>query len=219
MRNGLIVLLAAGGLVAVAVVEGIRSNRWGAPADTEQAASKLANIPSTFGAWEGMDQPLDEKIVKVAEATGNVSRSYLNRKNGERVGVLILVGPTGPIGAHTPDICYAGLGYSCKSTPAKKSIAFQGGSTANFWNARFEKVSVDEKALIVYWAWSVNGIDWRAASNPRTEFALQSYLYKLYLVATESSDNLNRDSHQNPIVPFLDEFLPVLKTALSSAPG
>src|SRR5580698_6104219 len=111
MQKGLIVILAAGLVVAVALVEGIRTNRWGTAEDIQAAAKKLDYIPREFGPWVGTDAPIDEKIIRIAEASGNVSRTYMNRKNGERINVLLLCGPTGPIGAHTPEYCYGGIGY------------------------------------------------------------------------------------------------------------
>ena len=93
--------------------------------------------------------------------------------------------PAGPIGAHTPDVCYGGLGYSCKGKPARKGIAFANDGHSSFWTARFEKVSNTEEPLRVYWAWSTNG-DWQAASNPRSDFALKGALYKLYVVRSDN---------------------------------
>src|ERR1700722_7885056 len=106
MPRGLVVLVAVIVVVAVAVLEGIRSNRWGETEDVRIAAGKLDRAPREFGNWVGVDTPQDAKILRVAEAVGNVSRHYSNRKNGDQIDVLILCGPTGPIGAHTPDVCY-----------------------------------------------------------------------------------------------------------------
>jgi hypothetical protein len=218
MRSGLIVFLAAGVVVAVALIEGNRSNRWGATAEIQIAAGKLERVPSEFGSWVGTDSPLDEKIVRIAEAAGNVSRSYVNSKNGDRINVLLLCGPSGPIGAHTPDICYGGLGYSCSGNPTVKGMALPNGGRASFWTARFEKASVTEGSLRVYWAWGVNG-DWEATANPRTDFALQPSLYKLYLVRVDNPTTRDRDSNQDPFDLFLTEFLPLVKTALTADPG
>lgn len=216
MRSGLIVFLAAGLVVAVALIEGIRSNRWGATEDFQVAARKLERVPREFGAWVGTDSPLDEKIIRIAEAVGNLSRSYVNRKNGERINVLLLCGPTGPIGAHTPDVCYEGIGFSCKGNPTAKGFVLPNGGRASFWTARFEKPSAIEGALRVYWAWSVNG-DWEATKNPRTDFALQTLLYKLYVVRAENPAIRGEPNH-DPVDEFLTEFLPLVKTALTADP-
>lgn len=217
LRNVLIAFLAAGAIAAVAIVEGIRSNRWGATVDIQVAARKLDNVPRDFGNWKGTDTPIDDKIIRIAEAVGNVSRNYVNTKNGEQINVLLLCGPSGPIGAHTPEVCYGGLGFACKGKPARKPVTYANDGSATFWSARFEKKSLNEEALRVYWAWSANG-DWEAALNPRAEFALKPVLYKLYLV--RGDDQLSRvaDPNQEPIDMFLHEFLPIVKNALTTEP-
>src|SRR5438128_10236537 len=105
MPRGLVIALAAGLVIAVAVFEGMRSNRWGASEDMKAAAAKLERIPREFGEWIGTDSQLDRKIVDMAEAVGYLNRGYVNRKTGERFDVLLLCGPSGAIGAHTPDVC------------------------------------------------------------------------------------------------------------------
>jgi hypothetical protein len=167
-----------------------------------------------FGSWVGVDSPLDEKIIRVAEAAGNVSRSYLNRKNGDRLNVLLLCGPTGPIGSHTPDVCYGGIGFACKVKPARKGIAIPNSGVATFWTATFERQAATEEALKVYWAWSVNG-DWEAVANPRTEFALKTFLYKLYAVRADNPTTRGQGTNQDPVEQFLVEFLPLVKSALT----
>jgi hypothetical protein len=219
MRNGLIAVFASGAIIAVAIVEGIRSNRWGATEDIQAAARKLESIPSQFGPWVGTDSPIDEKIIRVAEAVGNVSRSYVNSKNGSRINVLLLCGPSGPIGAHTPDICYGGLGFACKGKPSRKSVVYPSNGSCSFWTARFEKKSFNDEAIRIYWAWSASG-DWEAANDPRLDFALKSVLYKLYLVREDDPANrATKDSGPEPIEAFLEDFLPIVKTALTAVPG
>ncbi len=218
MRNGLIAILAAGAIVAVAIFEGIRSNRWGTTEDMKAAAAKLEKIPSEFGPWVGTESPIDEKSYRTAEAVGNVSRKYRNRKNGDQVDVLLLCGPTGPIGAHTPEVCYGGLGFACKGKPTRKSIVYPSNGIGSFWTARFEKNSFTEEALQVYWAWSTNG-DWEASTNPRADFALRSVLYKMQVQRGNYPANQERDLNKEAIEVFLNDFLPIVKTALISSPG
>lgn len=214
MRNGLIAIVAAGAIVAVAIVEGIRTNRWGASEDITAAAGKLERIPMNIGPWEGTDTPIDDKSYRVSEAVGSVSRSYVNSKIGERVNVLLLCGPTGPIAAHTPDVCYRGMGFTCQGKPNRKSLVLPSNLSASFWTARFEKKSLNDVAEKIYWAWSTNG-DWEAVNEPRTDFALRSVLYKLYLTRADGPVNQAHDSRKDPIDLFLEDFAPIVKTVLN----
>jgi hypothetical protein len=208
MPRGLLIVLAAALVIGVALVEGLRSNRWGESEDLKAAAAKLERVPREFGVWNGSDTTLDPKLVEKAEAVGYVSRQYVNRKNGERIEVLLLCGPSGPIGAHTPDVCYGGLGYKCIGKPIPRRVDFANAS-ATFWTGRFEKQSPTDNPLRVYWAWGVNG-EWQASDNPRTDFAFRGALFKLYVVHQEKSGT---EALANE---FLTEFLPLVKHALTA---
>jgi hypothetical protein len=214
MARGLMIAVAVVVVVAVAILEGMRSNRWGETEDLRLASSKLDKVPRAFGDWVSTESPLDDKVLKVAEATGNVSRIYTNSKSGVRISVLLLCGPTGPIGAHTPDICYGGLGYACHGEPARKSVVI-GKQGASFWTARFEKKTPTDDPLVVWWGWGLDG-EWEASSSPRTDYALRGVLYKLYLVRTDNPIDRGRDPNSEPIELFLNEFLPPVKSALAA---
>ena len=212
MPRTLLIIGALALLVAAAVVEGVRSNRWGASEDLKAAAAKLQNVPPAFGSWTSTENPIDAEILKKAEAVGSVSRVYENKNDRSKVSVLLLCGRSGPIGAHTPDICYAGLGFTMHGREIGKK---NGDST--YWTGKFEKPNGD--ALMVSWAWSVNGT-WAAAENPRLDFVGHDALYKLYV--TRGLSPTERDSitapDPDPTNEFLKEFLPEVKKALAS-PG
>ncbi|MDY3552099.1 exosortase-associated EpsI family protein [Gemmata sp. JC717] len=211
--RGAVIGLAVVGLGAAAYVEGSRSGRWGAPAERKAAAAKLADVPRTFGAWTSQDVPLDEKVVRVAEADGYVQRNYRSGKTGAEVTVLLLCGPSGPIGAHTPEYCYAGNGYAVAGAPEKRTVAV-GSAGASYWSARFERQSPPGDPLRVCWMWGTDG-DWEAADNPR--LGLKTTMYKLYVVRSEPV--ALRDSATDPAHEFLTEFLPEVKKALSVPPA
>ncbi len=212
-RKWLVIVVAVVGLAVAAVVEGKLSNRWGVSSDVLAAAAKLDGVPATFGAWTSEEVPMSEKVLKVAEATGHVSRSYTNRKNGSQVSVLLLCGPSGPIGAHTPEVCYAGNGFAMIGEAQKKTVTPLNQTAATYWSARFEKKS-PPSALRVCWMWGTDG-DWEASTNAR--FGLRIALYKLYVVRNEPETGATRGNDRDPINEFLMDFLPEVKKALADA--
>lgn len=214
MPRGLLIVLAAVLVVGVAVFEGLRSNRWGDSEDVKLAAARLERVPRQVGAWHSSaDKTIDPKVVEKAEAAGYVSREYVNRNTGVRLEVLLLCGPSGPIGAHTPEVCYGGLGYECVGKPRPRTLTVANGPTpATLWNAGFQKKDPHDNPLRVYWAWGVDG-DWKASEEPRIDFAQQRALFKLYVVHHETAAGLD------PAKEFFDEFLPALKVALSPDPN
>jgi hypothetical protein len=215
---GIAVIALIGAAVIDRRVSDVRSG------DVKASAAKLEGVPREFGAWMSTEVPMDEKIVRVAEAAGYVSRSYTNRKTGARVGVLLLCGPTGPIGAHEPKYCYAGNGFDMSGTPEKKAVALPGGATATYWSVRFEKKSsADEPPVRVCWTWGADG-EWRAAADPRTEYALHRALYKLYVTRAESLTPTGVPvttvgNMPDPVHEFLTDFLPEVNKALAAPPA
>lgn len=211
MMKALLVGAAAAMLAGAGVVEGWRSGRW-ASEDRTAAAAKLQVIPLRAGDWVGTDLPIDPKLIRVAEASGHIQRVYRNERTGEVVTVLMLCGPSGPIGAHTPEYCYAGLGFTQAGASSRKAMEFDGGH-ATYFAARFEKPGAGETPLQVCWAWGVDG-DWVASESPRRDFALRNVLYKLYVNRPASTDPKNT---ADPVPAFLAAFLPEVKKVLAPA--
>lgn len=197
-------------LVAAAVFEGSRTGRWGTSDDLKEASARLATVPIQVGPWVGTDLPMEQKVIDRAEATAVVSRVYKNATSGAEVSVLLLCGPAGPIGAHTPDICYAGLGYKMAGTQERKPAPLPDGTTSTYWSGRFAKAA-DGPALQVCWAWCTDG-NWDATDDPRLAYANRTGLYKLY-----ATRGLPAGAAAGPdvIQDFLTAFLPEVKKALS----
>ena len=212
LRKGLVIALAVAGLAGAAVVEGTRSNRWGPSEDVRAAAAKFDGVPATFGDWTSTDAPMSEKVLKVAEAAGHVSRIYKHRKTGAEFAVLLLCGPSGPIGAHTPDVCYAGSGFTMSGEPQKKAVALPDQPPATYWSVRFDKITPPSESLRVCWMWGIGG-DWEASSNAR--FGWRGALYKMYVTRNGPDPTADRD----PIHEFLTDFLPEVKKALAPQPA
>ena len=218
MPRWLVIALAVSGLIAAAVVDRLTSGT--ASGDVKEAASRLEKVPAEFGDWTSTENPLDEKVLKVAEAAGAVSRIYTHRKNRERVSVLLLCGPTGPIGAHEPKYCYAGSGFEMSGTPQKKAVSAADGTGATYWTVLFEKKPpTNEAPQRVCWMWGLDGT-WQASDSPRSEFALRRALYKLYVSRGELKPTGTASAGApDPIHEFLIVFLPEVKKALAAPTG
>jgi hypothetical protein len=217
LRTWLILGVAVAGLLAAAVYEALTTDRWGAPQGVRAAADKLAGVPATFGDWTSTEVIESEKVLKIAEAAGHVSRVYRNRKTGAEVRVLLLCGASGPIGAHLPEYCYAGNGYEKRGEAQRVALSFNdkkpGAWVSTYWSIRFEKKPpTTDVPLRVCYAWGTDGT-WEAATSPRSQFALAPALYKLYVVRAEPRELA--PGAADPIHSFLTDFLPEVKTALA----
>jgi hypothetical protein len=216
MPRFVVIAVAVAILVGAALFEGVRTNRWGPSEDIRAAAAKLDALPREAGPWAATaDTPLDPKIVRVAEAVGHLARTYRHRETGAQVELLMLCGPSGPIAAHTPDVCYAGGGFRMVGGRSRKTLPLPDGTTGGYWSARFEREATGDDALRVCWAWGLDG-NWDASESPWGEYALRQYLYKLYATrrAAPTAD-ADRAAGPDPLEQFLTAFLPEARKALA----
>jgi hypothetical protein len=162
--------------VSAALLQGRMRHRWGPSDAARKAAACLRGFPSDFGDWHmASASELDEESRRQLAPVGEIVRSYKNAKTGERVILLLILGPTGPTAAHTPEVCmgereFAPLG-------SRREVEVVKGSDDRFWNKRFKVKDVHGELLSVYWAWSA-GRTWIAAENARFRFAGLPVLYK-----------------------------------------
>ena len=211
LRSALIVAAVAV-LVVAGVVAGFRTGRFGTREDLQVAADKLQSIPKQAGPWAfDREFEMDEKIQKRAEAVGYIDRSYKHTKTGDTVRVLMLCGDPGPIGAHTPEVCYGGYGFAAGGK-RQCNVAIPQG-VGEYFSTVFRKPEGNDGALRVCWAWGVDG-DWYASDTPRGDFVTRSALYKIYVTRPVRSgeDDAVADGVMQD---FLSAFLPEVKKTLA----
>lgn len=185
--------------------EGVWTGRWVSSVELDQAGARVAEIPKVIGPWEGTDSEFDAREIAIARLVGQLRRTYVHRKTGESVTVMILCGKPGPISVHTPDVCFQGGGSFMTGAPVREKITNEDTDTIDqFWIAKFERPSLagSEKSL-AFWGWS-NSAKWEAADRPRVEYSRSAFLYKLYVIRP-----LSGRGPQGADEPTLNEFLSV----------
>jgi hypothetical protein len=167
---------------------------------------RLAGVPLTIGLWQGQDQPIHEKYLKVAHAEAYLNRSYTEKASGRTVNVLVMYGDPGELGAHDPKVCYGSAGHELAGPYTHKSL--QSEVPNDFWAAKFEKPNAN--AFEVLWAWGT-GSGWHAPDSPRLAFAGQGRIFKVYIQKpAEDPEGLD--------ATFLAEFLNALNKAICTPP-
>lgn len=205
------IVVAVAVLVGAGVLASIRTNRFGVSEDLHAAGQKLKAIPKTIGPWDTTQElELDPKVQERAEAVEYISRIYTNRNTKAQVSVLMLCGEPGPIGAHTPDICYGGTGYDTNVPKRVRTVTMPGGGTSNYYSAQFRKPG---ESLHVCWAWGVDG-KWEAAEEARGEYALRAALYKIYVHRPLPAAATAIDG-SDPVHDFMTVFLPEVERTLA----
>ena len=213
-------------LVGAGLVHGYWTDRWSASAEVSEAVERLASVPMRFGDWEGED--LEVKPGQVgAGVAGTLQRRFVHRPSGQAVVIALVNGRPGPVGTHTPEVCYGASGYNVGD---KKAVALDAAGPGKFWTAlALKQKQTHEERLRLYWAWN-GGDGWAASKDPRGEFARFRYpvLHKLYvlrdLTAAAAVPGLRPEgkpgeSRDAVCEAFLESFLPELDRALFSKPG
>jgi hypothetical protein len=203
------VCVAFAAVLGIAAVHGVWSDRWNLGSEPEASAARLAGIPSRLGEWDGSERQLNERELVIGEIAGYVHRVYTNRRTGAVVSVLLVCGRPGPISVHTPDVCYAGLGYEFPRPPTRQTLSLTPDAPAEFLVGQMQKVGSAGRIL---WGWNASG-SWVAPPNPRYTFARYPVLFKLYVTRELSRPDEPLES-DDASVEFLRVFLPEVHKAL-----
>jgi hypothetical protein len=201
--------IASGLLMVSGVVHGLITDRWLAPVDLEQAAARMDRIPLHFGDWDGEEIEVSAGSVDPM-LTRHVDRHYVHRLTGEKVTIALVVGRSGPVSIHTPEVCYSASGYVI--TPLDDT-PIEGRNEAFFTMDALRTRVADDTRIRLFWAWNA-GKGWMTSASPRVDFAKHRVLYKLYV--TRNLLTPGGKTEQDLCVRFMHSFLPILDEALFS---
>ena len=204
---GLAVALFAGvGVVGLVRPAGAR------PANAAAVQAKLDALPLAVGAWQGRTEPYSEKTLRQAEAVAAVSRVYVRDNPPAQVGVLLLAGSPGAMGAHDPSVCFAGAGFQAVGASSRKPVGVDA-----LWTARYDTAGDSPGTFQVCWGWTAGG-KWAACDNPRFELADRGTVYKLY-VTRGLPPGGGPKAQSDPTDEFLTAFLPLTQTLAGTTPA
>lgn len=184
-------------LVALGLAHGRLTNRWGASPELAAAVERLDRVPFTIGGWRGQALELDRRQAEIGQLAGYLVRRYEDPSTGDPVTLMVVCGRPGPIGLHTPDVCYRGIGFAVAGSVGRYAVEGDGVPVpAEFQAARFVKEEAGvSRSLRVLWSWSGDG-KWRTPANPRLAYASRPFLYKLYVIreVTGAEEHAQEDS-------------------------
>jgi hypothetical protein len=200
-------------LVISGLAHGLWTQRWHSSQALDDAAARLATVPTTAGHWRSVNVDVDPAPYRQAGAVGYWMRRYTRTDLPGSVSVILMCGQARHMAIHTPDICYRGAGYEMAGEQTKAIVTFSSGGNGEFWTAHFRQSTRPAGATLhLCWSWSSGG-SWQAPSSPRWTFGGSPYLYKLYVVYETPSDG----PQDRITTQFLEEFMPVLQQSLFSA--
>ncbi len=188
-------------------MQGRLAHRWGPPEELIRAGERLAQFPLQCGDWVAeKDMTLSDEEILQLEPAGYLFRRYTHERTGEQVTVTILVGPTGPIAVHSPEICFSSRTYQQDTKRAAVPVGSP-QSDDRLWSLRFKSRKLEGDRLQVYYGWST-GSGWSAAADARYAFARFPYLYKIQLAGYAGDREVTDPKYTDACGEFLKVFLP-----------
>jgi hypothetical protein len=189
------------------------TGRWGAFRGQEEAISNLKKLPLEIGDWVAdKEETLDNGSIAMLQIQNSyIFRSYRNTVTQSVVHLTIMVGRTGRVTVHTPDICFGGKDYIKEDTrsavPFDVELQDVGKRLADkFWRVDFVGKSLDTNNRISFYYGIFVGDVWTAVENPRVAFQKFRYAYKLQAQAFTAGAGADTDI----VKDFLSECLPVI---------
>ncbi len=171
---------------------GTRTFRWGEDETASILAGRLKGLPGNIGSWQMVDEgELRLEEIRQLQPVGYLVRRY---SFGEmNANVFVIVGPTGPIAAHTPDICFDSRNYEMLDDRSKFKIGTSALDESECWVRRFESRAVQKQAIKTWYTWMVDK-SWQASTNPRVSFSDSPYLIKVQVaVLYPDVESMDRD--------------------------
>jgi Protein of unknown function (DUF3485) len=200
--------------LAPAVVHGIWSGRWRGGTDMAAAAKMVADFPRQFGNWaqEGDETQMPEEAVRELQCAGYFNRHYVNQKLGRDVTVLLMVGPSGPLVRHPPEICYGNQANQLVHEPTTENLATSDARNHNLRLLCYKSPGSVSGEFSVCYGWTDDGT-WAVPDYPRLRFGSAPLLYKIQIL---TADRMPHDGGL-PVATarFLDEFLPRLSERIA----
>jgi hypothetical protein len=203
-------------VIAVTMLSGLVSGsfaqRWGEPEDLAAAGRRLADFPEQFGDWHlASVETLPLDVLETLECSGYVRRVYRNVKTDETVSLCIVVGPSGPISVHRPEICYSSREFDIIEAPSQFKLSEVDPPRDSFRKLALRSNDLSGHLLHVAYAWSA-GDGWVAPEHPRFSFAGHRVLYKLQLASPVVTQPFLGNA--SPCETFLRDSLPLLDASL-----
>ncbi|MCL2622844.1 MAG: EpsI family protein [Planctomycetaceae bacterium] len=178
-------------------------------------ASLMDSIPAEFGDWtRTKNTELPRYALEQLKPSGAKNWTYVNEQTDEYVHVSFLVGPTGRLSVHTPEVCMDGQGYMISQERQREPFPDESDEDAEnsdrgnsdnqdvFWRVAIANRAVPEAQIVSYYALGT-GKRWWAKDNPRYELDQYPFILKIQ-VETAAPHAEGYNSARN----FLKEFLP-----------
>lgn len=130
----------------------------------------LSNLAMRIGSWEGMDVPIDQRVLEVAGNDDYVNRRYIDEEAGQFVDfhLAYTARPANMLG-HRPSVCYPAQGWRHQE-PHKVSVLLADGTAIDCLMHHFVREQPDYEGLVVLNYYVLQGrptADWTDFWGPK----------------------------------------------------
>jgi hypothetical protein len=177
----------------------------------DEARAALKELPMVIGDWHAEKEgELDKEAVAMLRIQDSyIYRVYRHKDTQMPVYLTIMVGPTGKITVHTPEVCFGGKDFEKDAARTAVRIGTQrmSGEDAidTFWRINFTGRSLDVNNRISFYYAVSTGDVWTAVEAPRSTYQMYRYVYKIQVEAhsgtSDDGDNVRK---------FLEDCLPTI---------
>lgn len=185
--------------LAVTAYSAMLTGRWSQFSGYPEAQKLLRELPLRIDDWEaekeGTLATADAKALEIEN--GYITRTYRNVHSQNFVNLTIMVGKTGRVSVHTPEICFGGKNYEKEDQRTVVPISIKkedGDSTEDqFWKVNFNNKASSGGTISFYYGIS-SGKNFEALEDPRFAFRRYRYVYKLQAesITDNTTDNLKQ---------------------------
>ena len=210
----LVAMVAIGATLYSGLLHGRIRHEFGLGQDLTEQVRLVTSLPSEFGqiedgrpAWVmvGEQQVLADEVVEMLECAGHYQASYRSTLHPDwLVQLLLLVGPSGPLLIHSPDVCYPASGNTFLSGPEFVEAQAVTGERRALQVMMFKQRKLEGRKVRVGFAFST-GAEWDCPQDARRKYAGTPFLYKLQLHTTLPSDYQFTET-KDPMVEFMRHF-------------
>jgi hypothetical protein len=196
------------------VYSGMQTGRWALFKGLAEAQKALQDLPKEINGWAvmGDDQQLDNETITMLQIqNGYLARSYRNTQTQSVVHMVLMVGPTGRVVVHTPEICFGGKDYEKEDNRVSVTIPVTlqdkpEESDDTFWKVDFVNRGLKQDKISFYYSISL-GNSWIATENPRSAFQFYRYAYKIQIQSLAEGETDNAKLFLQECLPAIHEFL------------
>ena len=223
-------IAAVAALIAVTVVHGTWTERWGKKTDDTVLKASAARLegrfPRQFGDWKSeQDMETSPEELARAGAVGSVARAFRNSRTKAVVSAFVVCALPHDASGHTPDRCYPGAGFEIGEQEHRQNVSLPDGREAETFTGTFRK---SDQTLRVFWTYGIPakpadatapadslGLRWVAPQIARIALNGEPYVYKLYVIVDQSK--LGSSQATLECTNFLAAVLPAFNATLAEA--